>query len=103
MRALKTLSRRTDTNLTTADMWKLYRRYRSMQLQDVRHVSLKPVTDVFNVTRLGIQARPYARTGDFAEFQTIARTIFTESTPIATRDLIALASAPPARHRASRS
>lgn len=100
MRAIKTLSRYTDTNLTTADMWKLYRTYHNMRVADVRHVSLKPLTEVFNVTRLGDPGeavRP--RTGDFAEIQLVARNIFSESTPIVTRDLIALASAPPARPR----
>lgn len=77
IRALSTLSSNTETNLTAAQMWTLYRTFRDVDRRNVRHVSLQNFTVVFPVTRLidpGEAVRP--RTGDFHEIQRMTREIF---------------------------
>src|SRR5205814_1626663 len=44
--AIPSLSASTQTNLTTPQMISLYRRFRSIDPREVRHVSLKPLTQI---------------------------------------------------------
>jgi LCP family protein required for cell wall assembly len=92
---LPTLSSSTKTNLTTAQMIDLYRRFRNVDPRDVRHVSLKPFTEVFEVNRItepGEAVRP--RANDYREFQSLERNIFSSEIPVTTGDQIRFAAAP---------
>lgn len=87
--AARSLSSRTDTNLAAAQMVTLYQRYHDIPKDDIRHVSLKPFSEVFQVRRLadaGEAVRP--RRGDFREFQQVARTVFNGEREISTADEI---------------
>jgi LCP family protein required for cell wall assembly len=95
MSALSTLSDATETNLTTAQMISLYSRFHGIDPNNIRHVSLKPLTTLFEVTRLaepGMAVRP--RTGDYSEFRAVARDIFSSERQISTDDQIQFAAAP---------
>ena len=102
--AIPTLSSSTQTNLTTPQMIALYRRFRSVDPKNIRHVSLKPLTEIFEVRRItepGEAVRP--RAPDYRELQAVEKTIFSSERPITTDDQIrfAAAPAPPARQAAS--
>lgn len=87
--AASTLSSSTETNLTTSQMIQLYRMFHDVPQSHIRHVSLKPYTQLFNVTRLaepGIAVRP--RTGDNRELQGLEANIFKSSREVATPDQI---------------
>ena len=87
--AASTLSSYTETNLTTGQMLQLYRMFHDIPAQNVRHVSLKPFTELFNVTRLaepGIAVRP--RTGDNRELQALESNVFRSGNEVATPDQI---------------
>jgi polyisoprenyl-teichoic acid--peptidoglycan teichoic acid transferase len=87
--AASTLSSYTETNLTTSQMIQLYRMFHDIPPSNVRHVSLKPFTELFDVTRLaepGIAVRP--RTGDTRELQALEANIFRGAGEIRTRDQI---------------
>lgn len=89
IRAASTLSSSTETNLTTSQMIQLYRRFHDIPQSRIRHVSLKPFTQLFNVTRLaepGIAVRP--RTGDNREIQALEANIFKSQREVATPDQI---------------
>lgn len=76
--ALPSLSASTQTNLSTAQMISLYRTFRTIDPKRIKHVSLKPLTEIFDVRRLtepGEAVRP--RAGDFREFQAVEKNIFT--------------------------
>jgi LCP family protein required for cell wall assembly len=93
-----TLSKNTKTNLTTPQLVTLYRTFHDIKPQQVRHVSLKPFTQLFEVTRLaepGEAVRP--RTGDFRELQAVESSIFSSGTEIVSPDQIQFAATPPAR------
>ena len=93
--ALPSLSSQTQTNLTTPQMISLYRRFREIDRRNIRHVSLKPLTQVFEVGRLtepGEAVRP--RTGDYRELQSIERSIFASESPITSADQIRFAATP---------
>jgi LCP family protein required for cell wall assembly len=93
--ALPSFSNSTKTNLTTGQMIELYRRFRGVDPRDIRHVSLKPLTEVFEVTRItdpGEAVRP--RANDFREFQALERSIFSSEQPVTTDDQIRFAAAP---------
>ena len=95
--ALSTLSNATETNLTTSQMISLYSTFHTIDPRNVRHVSLKPLTTQFEVTRLaepGEAVRP--RTGDYGELQAVMRDIFRSNQQISTDDEIQLAGTPPA-------
>lgn len=92
----RTVSQYSDTNLTTGQMIELYSIFHDMKSDNVRHVSLAPFTDIFMVTDPadpGEAVRP--RTGDFNEIHVVARSVFTSSKPIVTRDEIPLSPPPP--------
>ena len=87
--AASTLSASTETNLTTAQMIQLYRMFHDIPQSHVRHVSLKPLTELFNVTRLtepGMAVR--TRTGDDRELQALEANIFKSQREVATPDQI---------------
>ena len=93
--ALPHLSTGVQTNLTTPQIIGLYRRFRGVDPKDIRHVSLKPLTEVFEVTRLtepGEAVR--TRTGDDRELQALERSIFDSEQPVTTGDQIRFAAAP---------
>ena len=95
--ALSTLSNATETNLTTPQMISLYSTFHTINPQSVRHVSLKPLTTTFEVTRLaepGEAVKP--RTGDYRELQSVLRDIFRSGSQISTDDEIQFAATPPA-------
>ena len=67
----------------------LYRRYHDIPKNEIRHVSLKPFSTVFDVTRFadpGEAVRP--RTGDYREFRQVAQTVFNSEREISTGDEI---------------
>lgn len=87
--AAHSLSNKTETNLTTSQMISLYRGFHDIKREQIRHVSLKPFTTVFEVTRFadpGEAVRP--RTGNYREFQQLAKTVFSSEHEIATGDEI---------------
>ena len=91
VKVARTVSEHTDTNLTTGQMAELYSMFRGLDRNQIRHVSLKPFTEVFMVTDPadpGEAVRP--RTGNFNEIHVVARSIFTNSKPIVMRDEIQL-------------
>jgi len=95
--AISTLSNATETNLTTGQMISLYSTFHNIDPRNVRHVSLKPLTTTFEVTRLaepGQAVRP--RTGNYGEVQAVMRDIFRSGNQISTDDQIQLAATPPA-------
>jgi LCP family protein required for cell wall assembly len=95
VQALSTISDATETNLTKGQMVTLYRRFHGTDPRNIRHVSLKPLTEVFAVRRLsdaGEAVRP--RGGDYRPFQTLARDIFSSEQQISTEDQIQFAAGP---------
>lgn len=95
VQALSSISNATETNLTKGQMVTLYRRFHGTDPRNIRHVSLKPLTEVFAVRRLsdaGEAVRP--RGGDFRPFQAMARDIFSSEQQIATEDQIRFAAVP---------
>lgn len=75
--ALSTMSSATETNLTTAQMASLYRQFHDVPKASIRNVSLRPLTEIFPVTRIGeIGDGVRPRTGDYREFQALERSIF---------------------------
>src|SRR5438034_1249805 len=93
--AVPTLSSGTQTNLTAPQMIALYRRFRDVDPKNIRHVSLKPLTEVFDVMRItepGEAVRP--RADDYHEFQAVEKSIFDSESPITTGDQIRFAAAP---------
>ena len=92
----RTVSRYTDTNLTTGQMIDLYSTFRDMPKDNVRHVSLAPFTEIFMVndpSDPGEAVKP--RTGDFNEIHVVVHSVFTSNKPIVTRDEIPLSPPPP--------
>jgi len=89
--AASTLSSSTETNLTTTQLITLYRTFHDIPQKDIRHVSLKPVTELFEVTRLaepGMAVR--TRTGDNRELEALEKNIFSSEREIKTPDEIDL-------------
>ena len=87
--AARSLSNKTETNLTVPQLVTLYRSFHDVRKDDIRHVSLKPLSEVFEVTRLGDPGeavRP--RTGNYGEYQQLARTIFNSQQEVSTADQI---------------
>lgn len=102
LQAVSTLSSATKTNLTTGQMVSLYRAFHDVKSENIRHVSLKPLTEPFEVTRLGETGeavRP--RTADYSELQRVERAIFVSGRQISTDDQIQLTSAPAPTQRQS--
>lgn len=102
--AASTLSSNTTTNLSTPQMVTLYRTFHDIKPQNIRHVSLKPVTELFEVTRLaepGTAVR--TRTGDDRELQALEAQIFNGSSDVRSSDQIRITSVQTARPAAARS
>jgi len=97
MKAMSTMSNATETNLTTSQMLWLYRNFRGVDRSKIRHVSLKPFTEEFEVTRLA-EAGEGVRTksGDFRQLQALEKDIFSSRQQISTDDEIQFAANPPA-------
>jgi len=96
LRAATTLSSATKTNLTTAQMVSLYRTFHEIKPDEIRHISLKPLTEPFEATRLG-EAGEAVRTrrGGFEDLQRVESSIFSSKRQISTDDQIQFATAPP--------
>jgi LCP family protein required for cell wall assembly len=95
LQAGTTLSKATQTNLTTTQMVTLYRAFHDIRPVNIRHVSLKPLTETFMVTRLGEPGeavRPLRQ--DFSELQHVEETIFSSARQISTGDQILVTNAP---------
>ncbi len=91
VRTITTLSSATKTNLTTSQIIELYQRFHDIDPAQIRHVSLKPVSETFMVTRIGDPGeavRP--RNNDYAGFQQLERQIFTTDRQVSTPDQIQL-------------
>ena len=87
--ALSTLSSSTLTNLSTPQLVTLYRRFHDTPAAKIRHVSLKPVTQLFEVTRLAEPGEAVrTRTGDDRELQAVESSIFSSQAQIAAPDQI---------------
>ena len=92
--AAKTLSNATETNLTTGQMVTLYRLFHDTPPQNIRHVSLKPLTEIFEVTRLAEPGEAVrVRNGDYSAIQNLAANIFRSEQQISTEDQIRVADA----------
>ena len=88
---LGSVSRYTTTNLTTPQMIQLYQTFHDIKPGEVRHVSLAPLTEIFNVTDPtdpGEAVRP--KTGNFGQVQSLLANVFTDMRPVLTRDQIPL-------------
>ncbi|HEX8152667.1 MAG TPA: LCP family protein [Thermoanaerobaculia bacterium] len=95
IQAMSTLSSHTTTNLTTPQMVTLYRTFKDVKQSDVRNVSLKPFTEVFDVTRISDPGQAVrTKTGDYRELHQVAQTIFNGRGNIATEDQIQVAGTP---------
>ena len=86
---MSTLSSSTETNLTNAQLITLYRTFHDIPQANIRHVSLKPITELFEVTRLnepGMAVR--TRTGDNRELESLEKNIFASERELRTPDQI---------------
>ena len=93
--AAQSLSEGTETNLSTGQMVTLYRTFHDIPQDHIRHVSLKPFTTVFDVTRIGDAGDAVrTRTGDYRELHAVVQTVFSSDRQISTDDQIRFASAP---------
>lgn len=95
MRTAKTLSAYTDTNLTSAQMVWFYRKFHDVRDDQVRHVSLKPFMETFelkSIVEQGEAVRP--KHGTFDSVQSFTRNIFSDMRQVGGPDDIRLASTP---------
>jgi LCP family protein required for cell wall assembly len=96
--AMATLNSHTTTNLTTPQMVSLYRTFKDVKRDDIRNVSLKPFTEIFNVTRINDPGQAVrTRTGDYSELHSMMAGIFTGKGQIIGQDQIEIAAHPPAQ------
>jgi len=96
LQAATTLSSATNTNLTAVQMMSLYRTFHDINPDEIRHVSLKPLTEPFEVTRLSEPGEAIrTRTGGFEDLQRVESSIFSSERQISTDDQIQFAMAPP--------
>ncbi|MEA2237932.1 MAG: polyisoprenyl-teichoic acid--peptidoglycan teichoic acid transferase [Thermoanaerobaculia bacterium] len=96
LQAATTLSSATKTNLTPPQLLSLYRTFHDIKPDEIRHISLKPLTEPFDVTGLtepGEAVR--ARVGNFAQLQRLESSIFSSERQISTDDQIQFAATPP--------
>ena len=90
--AATTLSKATETNLTTGQMVTLYRLFHDVRPQNIRHVSLKPLTEIFEVTRLAEPGEAVrVPNGDYSAVRGLAANIFGSEQQISTEDQIRVA------------
>lgn len=94
--ALTTLSSSADTNLTTPQMISLYRSFHDIKPEEIRHVSLKPLTEPFEVTRLSEPGEAVrTHNGTFRDLQKLEASIFASEQQVSTSDQIQFAATPP--------
>ena len=96
LQAATTLSSATKTNLTASQVLSLYRTFRDIKPDEIRHVSLKPMTEPFEVTRLsepGEAVRTHS--GTFSDLQLLEASIFSSERQVSTGDQIQFAATPP--------
>jgi polyisoprenyl-teichoic acid--peptidoglycan teichoic acid transferase len=101
MKALKTLSAHTDTNLTPTQMAWFYGNFRSIDQSHVRNVSLKPFMEKFELRTIadaGEAVRP--KKGDFSDLHALSMSIFSDMRQIGTEDTIRIAKTPVAEESA---
>lgn len=75
--AVRTVSNHTDTNLTTAQIVWMYRNFRDVGANQVKQVSLKPYTEVFELRSIadsGEAVRP--KEGDYGQLRRMAANLF---------------------------
>jgi len=85
------VSKYTTTNLSTPQMVQLYQTFHDIKPGDVRHVSLAPLLQIFNVTDPndpGEAVRP--ATGNFAQIDNLVATVFSNKQPVLTKEQIPL-------------
>lgn len=96
VQTVRTLSKYTDTNLTTAQMVWLYNKFGDTDPGKIRHVSLKPFMEKFHLRTLadpGEAVRPL--NNDLGPVRQIVSTIFSDMRQIGTPDDIRFSSTPP--------
>jgi LCP family protein required for cell wall assembly len=92
VQAASTMSSATETNLTPTQMLWLYRTFHGVDRNKIRHVSLKPFTENFEVTRLAEAGEGVrTKTGDYTQLQAVEKNIFSSEQQIATDDQIRFA------------
>ncbi|HXH41010.1 MAG TPA: LCP family protein [Thermoanaerobaculia bacterium] len=87
--AVSSLSSATETNLTTGQIVSLYGRFHDVAPANIRHVSLKPLTEVFMVNRFA-EAGEAVRSpiGDDRQLQEVEARIFGNRRDVITEDEI---------------
>ncbi|HEX3070826.1 MAG TPA: LCP family protein [Thermoanaerobaculia bacterium] len=96
VQALTTLSSAAGTNLTAPQMLSLYRTFHDIKPEEIRHVSLKPLTEPFEVTRLSEPGEAVrTRNGSFQDLQHLESSIFSSEQQVSTSDQIQFAATPP--------
>jgi anionic cell wall polymer biosynthesis LytR-Cps2A-Psr (LCP) family protein len=96
VQALATLSSAADTNLTPPQLLSLYRTFHDIKPGEIRHVSLKPLTEPFEVTRLSEPGEAVrTRNGGFRDLQNLESSIFSTEQQVSTTDQIQFAATPP--------
>jgi LCP family protein required for cell wall assembly len=96
LQAATTLSSATKTNLTAPQLLSLYRTFHEIRPEKIRHVSLKPLTEPFEVTSLSEPGEAVrTRAGTFADLQRLESSIFSSEQQVSTQDQIQFAATPP--------
>jgi LCP family protein required for cell wall assembly len=96
VQAATTLSSATKTNLTAAQLLSLYGTFHDIKQEQVRHVSLKPLTEPFEVTGLSEPGEAVrTRAGNFADLQRLESAVFSSERQVSTDDQIQFAATPP--------
>jgi LCP family protein required for cell wall assembly len=96
LQAASTLSSATKTNLTAAQLLFLYRTFHDIKPEEIRHVSLKPLTEPFDVTGLSEPGEAVrTRAGTFADLRSLESSIFSSERQVSTDDQIQVAATPP--------
>lgn len=100
LQATMTFSDAAATNLTPRQMLTLYRRFHDVRPQNIRHVSLKPLTEIFEVTRVtepGEAVR--VPRDDYTGVRNLETNVFSSEGQVSTPDEIRLADVPPSSQR----
>lgn len=89
-----TLSDATQTNLTTGQIVTLYRLFHDIKPANIRHVSLKPMMELFEVTRLAEPGEAVrVPNGDYRPLQSLEANIFKSEQQVGTDDEIRISAA----------
>jgi LCP family protein required for cell wall assembly len=96
LQAVTTLSGAAETNLTAPQLLSLYRTFHDIKPDQIRHVSLKPLTEPFEVTRLSEPGEAVrTHNGSFQDLQSLESSIFSSEQQVSTSDQIQFAATPP--------